>query len=262
MPHPHTLSVIIITKNEAANIEACIRSAQPYAEEIIVVDCGSTDGTQEICRNLGAKLFETDWAGDGPQKNRGLDMASGEWRLVLDADERISPGLGSEIAEIVKNGAAHTAFRIPRKSLFCGRFMKHSGWWPDYVIRLIRYDGGRYSEHKTHGSIQAKGSVGTLRHPFIHLTMHSLYVSLDKLNRFSTGGAEALTLSGHKGGLLCALAHGSWMFFRTYILKLGFLDGKRGFILAVLNAEGSYYKYLKTGMKFLPSDPEGSWGES
>ncbi|MGH8711465.1 MAG: glycosyltransferase family 2 protein, partial [Burkholderiales bacterium] len=131
-----SLSVIIITKNEEQNMRGCLESVS-WADEIIVVDSGSTDGTVGICKEFGAKVLVTDWPGFGPQKNRSLDLATGDWVLSLDADERVPAELRSEIQSIIANPGVHVAFRIPRSSSYCGRVMRHSGWWPDYVTRLF-----------------------------------------------------------------------------------------------------------------------------
>ncbi|MDF3036657.1 MAG: glycosyltransferase family 2 protein, partial [Paucimonas sp.] len=143
------LSVVIITKNEAANIGACLASVA-FADERIIVDSGSTDGTIELARQAGATVIETaDWPGFGPQKNRALDAATGEWIFSIDADERVTKELQDEILMVLGN-ARHAAYEVPRLSSFCGRFIRHSGWYPDYIVRLFRKDSGRFSDHLVH----------------------------------------------------------------------------------------------------------------
>jgi glycosyltransferase involved in cell wall biosynthesis len=243
---PATLSVIIITKNEAHDIGDCIRSVRGLAHEVIVLDSGSTDGTRQLCRQLGATVFETiDWPGFGPQKNRALDKAAGDWVLSLDADERAGDELKREIGRILRDGSDRDGFQMPRKSSFCGRFMMHSGWWPDYNIRLFKRGRGRFSNSPVHEKIEVAGVVGTLRGFIIHFSIGELAESIEKLNAYSTAGAGSLKKRGRRGSLAQALAHGFWTFFRVYIIKLGFLDGRHGLLLAKLNADGAFYKYAK-----------------
>lgn len=238
-----TLSITIIAKDEAVNIADCVRSAS-FADEVIVLDCGSADGTPELARAEGATVVETDWPGDGPQKNRGIDMASGDWFFSLDADERITPELAAEIRAAIER-ADVDGFRVPRSSMYCGRFIRHGGWTPDYTWRLARRGKARFTEQQMHAHLEVQGATGTLRHPIVHYSFRSMESVLEKLNRYSTAGARDMAAAGRKGSLGRAVAHGLWAFFRTYVLRLGFLDGRWGFMLAVSNAEGTYYRYVK-----------------
>jgi len=157
------ISVVIITKNEEANIERCLRSVD-WANEVIVLDSGSTDRTIEISQKLGARVSVTaDWPGFGPQKNRALERATGEWVMSLDADEWVTPDLRDEILNVISRPNGAMAFRVPRLSSFCGRFMRHSGWWPDYVTRLFRRGAARFSDDVVHERVIAGGKTGTLR---------------------------------------------------------------------------------------------------
>ncbi|SUV88617.1 transferase [Bordetella pertussis] len=158
-----TLSVIIITKNEAANILACLESVA-FADEFIVVDSGSTDNTVELARDFGARVEVTpDWPGFGPQKNRALDLATGDWVLSIDADERVTPELASEI-QAAMAGATADCYEIARLSDFCGRFIRHSGWWPDYVLRLFRRGSARFTDAAVHERVvPAQGQPARLR---------------------------------------------------------------------------------------------------
>lgn len=239
-----SLSVVIITKNEAQNIRACLQSVA-WADEIIVVDSGSTDDTVAICREFTPHVYSHDWPGFGPQKNRALDYATGEWVLSLDADERISPELRKELQDAMAAPGAATAFRIPRLSSFCGRFMHHSGWWPDYVVRLFKRGSARFSDDLVHERVLVDGVTGTLASPILHDTYRDLEEVLDKINRYSTAGAHMLHQKQKNVGLSTAVVHGLWAFVRTYFLRLGLLDGREGFMVAVSNAEGTYYRYVK-----------------
>ena len=239
------LSVIVITKNGEATIGRCLESVA-WADEVVVVDSGSTDRTVEICRELGAQVHEiTDWRGHGPQKNRALDRAVGDWVFSLDHDEWATPDLGEEIRRALAAPGDRAAFAMPRRSSFCGRFMLHSGWWPDYVTRLFRRGAARFSEDHMHDRVIVEGPIGRLRHPVMHEAITDLDQMLAKMNSYSTASAGVLRRQGRRASLATAILHGWWAFMRTYFLRLGFLDGREGFMLAVANAEGSYYRYLK-----------------
>lgn len=237
------LSITIITKNEAGNISECVRSAR-FADEVVVVDCGSTDDTVALARAEGAQVHVMDWAGDGPQKNRAIDFATGDWFLSLDADERITPELAREVrAAIERNDIV--GYRIPRLSMYAGRFMHHGGWRPDYVWRLAQRGRARWSDTQMHASMKVDGATGTLSESIVHYSFRNIESVVEKLNRYSTAGARDMHAAGRKGSLGRAVAHGLWAFLRTYVFRLGFLDGRFGFMLAVSNAEGTYYRYVK-----------------
>jgi glycosyltransferase involved in cell wall biosynthesis len=239
------VSAIVITKNVEPTIRRCLESLR-WADEIVVVDSASTDRTSEICGEFGALFHVTeDWPGYGPQKNRALGRASGDWVVSLDSDEWLTPELRAEIERAIATPGGKAAFAIPRQSSFCGRYMRHSGWWPDYVVRLFRRGNARFSEDPTHERLIVNGATGKLRSPIMHEAITSLDQMLGKMNVYSTSSAETFHRRGRQASLLTALVHGSWAFFRTYVLRLGFLDGREGFMLAVANAEGSYYRYLK-----------------
>jgi len=238
------ISVIIVAMNEAHDIADTIASVKGWCREVIVFDSGSTDGTQALCRSLGAKVFETDWPGDGPQKNRALAQATGEWVICLDADEQISEQLQRELLETLPN-TSNAAFSTPRLSSFCGREMYHCGWWPDRIVRIFRRTQSRFTDVRTHTHLIVDGRTGSMQSPILHRAIPEITESLEKMNLYSTEGARTLFEKGKQSGFFKALGHGFWAFFRTYVLRLGFLDGKHGFMLSVLNAEGTYYRYIK-----------------
>ena len=240
-----TLSVVIITRNEAAVIARCLESVA-WADELIVLDAGSADETARLAGECGAKVHVApDWPGFGPQKNRALDLATCDWVLSLDADEWVTPELRAEIARALATPGTHAAFRMPRLSSYCGRFMRHSGWWPDHVTRLFRRGQARFSDDLVHERLIVSGAVGTLGEPLLHEAIRDLDEALAKMNAYSTAGALMQLKRGRKASLAGAVWHGIWTFFRTYVLRAGFLDGREGFLLAVSNAEGAYYRYLK-----------------
>lgn len=238
------LSLIVITKNESRKIARCLSSV-PFAQQIVVVDSGSTDGTREIAESLGAEVIQTpDWPGFGPQKNRALDLAQASWVLSLDADEFLSPQLQAEIEAVLK-APQFDVYEFPRLSSYCGQFMRHSGWYPDHVLRLFRRGQARFSDEVVHERLIAQGRVGRLRSPLMHESFDRIEDVLSKLNSYSSAGAQKLAAAGQTASLRKAVFRGCWAFFRTYILRRGFLDGRRGFLLAVSNAEGTYYRYVK-----------------
>ena len=241
------LSVALITRDEAHSVRACLESVS-WADEIVVLDSGSTDATVELCRSLGARVEITDWPGFGPQKNRAIERCSGDWILSIDADERVTPQLRTELEHAIASPGPNLAFSMPRLSSYCGRQMRHGGWWPDRVTRLFRRGAARFSADVVHEKLLADGPTGTLTHPLIHDTFADLEEVIDKLNRYSSAGAQRLRGLGKHGSLSRALGHGLWAFLRTYLLRAGFLDGREGFMLAVSNAEETYYRYLKLMM--------------
>ena len=234
----------MITKNEAANIEACLQSVS-FADQLVVLDSGSLDGTVAAAQKMGAQVSQSlDWQGFGVQKNRALDLANGEWILSVDADERLSSELRAEIVSTLEN-PEFDVYNFPRRSSYCGQHMNHSGWYPDRVTRLFRRGSAAFSTDIIHEKLISTRPVGKLRADMLHESFPDLEAVLNKVNRYSTAGAELLFRRQKKASLGKALSRGLWAFFRTYILRLGFLDGKMGLVLAISNAEGTYYRYLK-----------------
>lgn len=237
------ISIIIITKNEAHNIEDCLKSVA-WADEIVVVDAGSTDGTIDICRKYTAKVVVTGWPGYGIQKQRALELATSEWVLSLDADERVTPLLKQEILSAISQ-TAYDAFEISFSSQYCGKIIRFGDWWHDRQAVLFRRTKAHFSSSLVHESIEIQGRIGRLKGNIIHLTFPDLHTVLRKMNDYSSWSAEQKKMQNQSGGLLKAIMHGLWAFFRGYFLRLGFLDGREGFLLAVSNAEGTYYRYVK-----------------
>lgn len=237
------LSVTIITKNEVQRIEACLKSVA-WADEIIVVDSGSTDGTLDLCQQYTDKIFVTDWPGYGVQKQRALELATGDWILSLDADERVTPALKEEILTVIPNTSLD-AFDIPFESEYCGKIIRFGDWWKDSQVVLFRRHKGRFTPLLVHEAIEVQGKIGKLTGKIHHTTFPTLSDVLKKMNDYSSLSAEQKHQQGKKGSLIKAISHGIWTFLRGYFLKLGFLDGREGFLLAISNAEGAYYRYLK-----------------
>lgn len=238
------LSVAIIARNEERNLPACLASVA-FADEIVVVDHASSDRTVQIARERGARVIETvDWPGFGPQKNRAIAACTGAWILSIDADERVTPELRTEIEHVLTQ-AQFDVYEMPRRSYYVGRFMRHGGWYPDRCRRLFKRGAARFSDARVHESLVSDRPVGRLSAPLLHYSFRSLEDVLDKVNRYSSASAQTLAEQGVTPGVLTAIVHGVAAFLRTYVFKLGFLDGKYGFMLAVSNAEGSYYRYVK-----------------
>jgi glycosyltransferase involved in cell wall biosynthesis len=245
MPAP-LLSVIVIAKNEAARIEACLASVA-FADEWIVVDSASSDDTAERARRLGAQVFDfVDWPGFGAQKQRALDRATGRWVLSIDADERVTPELAASIRKATAAEEGPCAYELSRLSRFCGRWIRHGDWYPDRVLRLFRRDLARFSPDRVHERVLVEGGpIGRLEGELLHDTMPTLDDALAKMNRYSSESAAQRAAAGQRGGLATALGHAVWAFLRGYVVRRGFLDGTAGFALATYVAEGTYWRYLK-----------------
>lgn len=239
-----SLSVIIITKNESANIRACLESVA-WADEIIVVDSGSEDDTASICREMGAQVYiHPEWPGFGPQKNRALAYASRDWVFSIDADERVTPKLHAEIERAMCETGTD-GYYCPRLSQFCGRFVRHSGWYPDYVLRLFKRGAGRFSDSLVHESVLLTGNTAKLKSPLLHYS----YLAADdverKVKHYSAAAAEQMLQAGRRSSRLDAVLRSGWAFVRTYLLRLGVLDGRAGWGIACMNARTTYLKYRK-----------------
>jgi glycosyltransferase involved in cell wall biosynthesis len=246
-PSVPRLSAIVITRNEAANIAECLDSVA-FCDERIVVDGGSTDDTVAIARARGASVSNHPWEGFGAQKNHALSLASGDWVLSLDADERVSQELAAAIKDAVADGRAD-GYEFPRRSSFCGRPLRYSGWHPDYVLRLFRRGRGRFTDVIVHERVVCDGPVARLKQPLIHHPVLKLEDAISRIDRYSTASAQAIVASGRHVSFFAGIAHGIGSFLRAYVLRLGFLDGAEGFLLAVANAEGTYYRYMKAWLE-------------
>jgi len=241
-----SISAIIITFNESLRIKSCLDSIQ-WVDEIIILDSGSTDNTIEICKRYTPHVYTTDWPGFGKQKNRALQKATCDWVLSIDADEIVSAKLRSEIQEAITKSRVD-GFEIPRLSSYCGQVIKHSGWYPDYVMRLIRRGKGAFSNSPVHEKLETNSKVEKLNNHLVHHSFENLEQVLNKVNHYSSISAETLFSNRKKATLYTAIFKGLWTFLRTYLLKAGFLDGQKGIMLAISNAEGTYYKYLKLAL--------------
>ena len=237
------LSIIIITKNESKNIAGCINSAR-FADELIVVDSGSKDNTVDIARKLGAKVYTRVWSGYGRQKNIAAKLSSGEWIFSLDADERISKQLKHEILAILQS-PKFFCYSVSRKSFFISRFLNYSGGKSDRVKRLFKKGTAYFSTHHVHEHLATDNETGKLKEPILHYSYMTVENILEKINLYSTLGSRDLKKSNIKSSLTIAILHGVWVFSKVYFFRLGFLDGREGFIHAFSKFEHTYYKYVK-----------------
>ncbi|MBN2000461.1 glycosyltransferase family 2 protein [candidate division KSB1 bacterium] len=239
-----SISVILITLNEEKNIDACLQSVQ-WADEIVVVDSFSTDRTIEIVKNYTDKVILHPFDGYAENKNLALDRTTSEWILWLDADERVTPELSDEIKHVL-NKTEYQGFEMPRKAFFLGRWIKHCGWYPGYVLRLFRKQNARFSHNKVHEGLILDGSCGRLTHALLHYTDDSLEHYLWKFNRYTSLAAEELHERGRRAGLGSIIFRPVFAFLKMYFMKRGFLDGIEGLMLCLLSAGYVAVKYAKT----------------
>ena len=238
-----TLSVTIITKNEAANIRRCLESVR-WVDEIIIVDSGSTDDTLAICREYTDKIFSTDWPGYGIQKNRALSHATQDWVLSLDADEEVSAVLKIKIQQILQGSFKMDAYAIFRPVVFLGKIIKYATG-ASFDVRLFKRGSARFTDVSVHEKLEVIGVIGKLREPIYHYSFGNVATILEKMNKYTTLVAVQRAERGQKGSIFKAITHATWMFIKVYFLQGGFLDGKAGFILSMSFAEGAYYRYVK-----------------
>lgn len=238
------LSCVIITKNEEKNLRRCLESV-PFADEIIVVDSQSVDNTLEIAREFNAKIYSPVWKGYGPAKQEGVRHASHDWILSIDADEVVSEPLRQTIEALLSGGFAADGYYIPRKTNFIGRWINHSGWYPDYVLRLFNKQKGRFDEAVVHEKVIVEGKTGYLKEDLLHYSYPTLEEYFRKFNNYTTIGAEELHQRGVKSGLVKLLFKPPVQFFKSYCVKLGILDGIEGFLISFLSSVAVLVKYAK-----------------
>lgn len=235
----------VITKNEAGNLSDCLKSVD-FAEQIVVVDSGSIDDTVTIASDFGCDVFIEPWRGFGPQKQFAIDQCRNSWVLVLDADERIPKDTALAIKKLVLSPlTAANGFSFPRKNFFQERWIRHAGWWPDRVVRLFRKNMGRMTQVKVHESVEVDGLVEALVYPIEHLTEGRLSQILQKIDLYSTLGAEEAFVEGKTATMWSAAFRAKLTFLQNYILRLGCLDGSQGLTLAITDAVNKFFKYAK-----------------
>ncbi len=239
-----TVSVILITKNEEANIRQCLSTIR-WADEIVVVDAGSSDATVARAGEFTEKIFVRPWEGYGSAKNFALSQVTSDWAFWIDADERVTDELRKEIQSRVATNGKYVAYSMPRKANFLGRWILHCGWYPGRVTRLFRKGNGRFTESKVHERLIVDGLTGELCSDLLHFTDPSLTHYFEKLNKYTSLASEELVEEGATFGIGQVTLRPLWTFVRMYFFRLGFLDGVAGFILCVLSACYVFTKYAK-----------------
>lgn len=239
------LSVITLALNEEHNIAECLSSVQ-WADELIVVDSGSVDRTVEVAKGFTDKVLNVEWKGYGATKNLALKQAKGEWVLWLDADERVTPELASEIRSFLnREDTSVAAYNVARRAYFLGKWIKHSGWYPGRVTRLFRRDRAYFTETNVHEQLVVDGKIDGLQNDLLHYTDPTLYHYFAKFNKYTSLAATDMKAHGRHASLSDLLLRPPFMFFKMFLLRLGFLDGIHGFILAIVSSLYVFVKYAK-----------------
>lgn len=238
------ISATIITFNEERNLARVIESLR-CCDEILVLDSGSNDRTVEIAKKLGARVVEASWQGYAAQKNIAAQLAANDWILALDADESLSEALEAEIWQIKKTGPKYDGFTVPRLAQYLGRWILHSGWHPDRKVRLFNRQKAKWVGEFVHESVTVDGSVGHLNSNLLHFTCNSLSEHLRTMDSYTTLAAQEIAAREQNIGFAKLLFDPLWTFFRTYVLKAGFLDGVEGLAIAYMAALYNFVKYSK-----------------
>lgn len=237
------VSVVIITKNEEHNIEDALKSVAD-AIEVVVVDSFSSDKTVEICRKYTDKIFQHQWEGFARQKQKAVDHAGGEWILILDADERVTPELKTEIINAITNSGCN-GYYIPRENYFIGKWIRHGGWWPDHTLRLFKKNKGHFEIREVHEKVTVEGKTAYLRNPLKHYTYRSISDFAVRADNYSTLAAREIKKYSGNTGFFSITIKPLATFIKMYFLRQGFLDGTHGFILAFLYSYYTFLKYVK-----------------
>ena len=241
-----TLSVAMIVKNESQDLAQCLETVKDWVDEIIILDSGSSDNTKEIALSYGAKFYEnTDWQGFGKQRQLAQQYVTGDYVLWLDADERVTQELRQAIQQAVSSDKKNAVYQIGRLSEVFGRQIRHSGWYPDYVVRLYRTEFAQYGDELVHEKVHypKNAQVIKLKGDLLHFTYKDIHHYLVKSASYAKAWAEQKARAGKKATLFQGVTHGIGCFVKMYLLKAGFLDGKQGFLLAVLSAHSAFVKY-------------------
>jgi glycosyltransferase involved in cell wall biosynthesis len=239
------ISFCIITLNEEANLRRCLASCASLADEIVVLDSGSTDGTEKIAREFGAHWEHQPWLGYVGQKNRVLARATNDWIFSIDADEELSPNLRDEIAALKKNPLREdvAGYSMPRCVLYEGRWIRHGDWYPDRLVRLFRKSKGRFTGGKVHERLEISGPVAPLRNDLFHYSFRDATDHWDRCEKYAKLWAESQKEAGKSAGAIAPYSHAAFRWLRGYILKRGFLDGPQGRRIAGICAREVFHKY-------------------
>jgi glycosyltransferase involved in cell wall biosynthesis len=236
------ISTVVITHNEERNVERCLRSVAGISDEIVVVDSGSTDRTVEMATALGARVITNPWPGYGPQKQFASAQARNPWILSIDADEVVTPELAAEIDALEFQS---DAYAVPRAVWYLGRWIRHGVWYPGYVVRLFRRDRAAFTDDLIHESVRVEGRTRNLRNDLLHYSYRDVDHHLAKMDEFSTLGADQMRAQGRRSNTWQLMVRPPLAFFKSYVLKRGFLDGKPGLVVAMLHAHFIFLKFAK-----------------
>lgn len=254
-----SVAAIVITKNEEANIEACLQSLS-WVDELIVVDSESTDHTVALAKRYTDQVFVRAWPGYGPQKNFAMAQSRADWALIVDADERVSVDLCEEIRRVLDKGGETTAYRVPRRNFYYGRWLRYAGQYPDRQIRLVRRGQARYNDLPVHEHLIVTGVAADLASPIDHHTHPTVLSHELKIDRYSTLATQELRQSpGSEVRWYHLLVNPMWTFLKLYALKRGYRDGLPGLIFCLFSAAHVLLKYAKRWEATLPSAPTPSW---
>ncbi len=243
-PGRRPVSAVLIAFNEKDRIDACLESLS-WADEIVVVDSGSTDGTREIARARGARVFEVPWKGFGPQKRAAVELASHDLVLNLDADERATAGLAAEIDRVLRREGIPAAFSVPRRTFLGGKEIRHSGWVPDRTVRLFDRRRANFSDSPVHERVLVQGETGRLEEPILHYSFGGFSDILVKMDRYTGLSARQMFDSGRRCRVTDVTVRPFLAFFKTYLLRLGVLDGFEGLEIAAAACMHVFAKYVK-----------------
>jgi glycosyltransferase involved in cell wall biosynthesis len=238
------LSVAVIVKNEEQNLSRMLDSIK-WADEIVVVDTGSTDNTTIIAEKYACKVLHSQWLGFGKCKQFAVDNCTNEWILSLDADEVVTPELADKIKQIITHVNSLNGYRIHRISFYLGRMIRHCGWNNDYTLRLFRKSQGQFNQKSVHESVVINGTIGTIKELLLHYTYPTIESHLEKMNLYSNLSSLEMHQKGKRTTLMGAYFRSIWKVFQMYVLKAGFLDGKEGYILCRNSGMGIWWKYSK-----------------
>lgn len=239
------ISATIITRNEQDNLPRALQSLGGCCDEVVIVDSGSSDSTVEVARGLGARVIEREWTGYAGQKNFAAAAAGHDWILALDADEALSEELRREIEQLKQQATAYDGYDFPRLAQYRGKWIRHSGWYPDRKIRLYDRRKGRWVGDYVHESVRVEGSVGALQGDLLHYTCPTFARHVETVNRYTTLAAQEMAAQGSRVSLPRLLLAPPWAFIRSYLVQRGFLDGREGFLIAAMAAFYVFAKYAK-----------------
>ncbi|WP_059119597.1 glycosyltransferase family 2 protein [Vibrio sp. MEBiC08052] len=254
-----TLAVALIVKNEAKHLEACLKTVQDWVDEIVILDSGSHDETEQVARQFTDRFFtNTDWLGFGPQRRLAQSYIESDYVLWLDADERVTPELRSSIQEAVKANQPNTLYQISRLSWVFGRFIRHCGWYPDKVVRLYPTKLTQYNDALVHEKVEVSSPmrVETLSGDAIHYTYDDMHHYLVKSAGYAKAWAEQRQQRGKKSSIGQGIIHALGCFVKMYVIKAGFLDGKQGLLLSLLSAHSTFVKYADLWIRTNTSPPK------